>query len=122
MHPFLILLFVCFRLIDSQCNYTMHWFNENHPWISQPNGNDIERFSLIQAKYPSFFEFNRWTGYFDVRIASSQSIIDKTILIEHYTRINDGFICHAVNGKQCIDYEVIIFFHLTNEMQSQIFL
>lgn len=115
MHPFLILLLFCFPLIDSQCNYTMHWFNENHPWISQSNGNDIERFSIIQAKHPSFFEFNKWTGYFDVRIASTQPISNTTNFIESYTRINDGFICHAINGKQCIDYEVIVFVCLINE-------
>lgn len=106
----LLLLFASFSLVDSQCNYTMHWFNDNHPWDSQSNGNDIERFSLIQAKYPSFFQFNRWTGYFDIRNASFQTITDKTILIESYTRINDGFICHAIDGKQCVDYEVIDFF------------
>ncbi len=32
------------------------------------------------------------------------------MLIESYTKISDGFICHAINGKQCVDYEVMIFF------------
>jgi hypothetical protein len=102
----LLILFVSFPLIYSQCNYTIHWFNENHPWDSQSNGNDIERFSLIQAKYPSIFEFSRWTGYIEIRNASYQKLNDKTMLIEDYTKIADGFICHAINGKQCVDYEV----------------
>lgn len=106
----LLILLVCFRVISSQCNYTLQWFNEDHPWDSGKNGNDIERFSLIRAKYPSIFEISRWTGYFEIRNASYQKVTDSTMLIENYTRINDGFICHAINGKQCVDYEVIIFF------------
>ncbi len=110
----LLTLFIFFPLIYSQCDYTIQWFNENHPWDSQFNGNDIERFSLIQAKYPSIFEFSRWTGYFEIRNASYQKLTNKTMLIESYTKINDGFICHAINGKQCIDYEVKIFFFFFN--------
>jgi len=106
----LLILFVSFPLIHSQCNDTIEWFNENHPWDSQSDGHDIERFSLIQAKYPSGFEINQWTGLIEIRSASYQKITDKTMLIENYTKINDGFICHAINGKQCVDYEVIIFF------------
>jgi hypothetical protein len=106
----LLFLFVFFPLIYSQCNYTIKWFNENHPWDSNSDGNDIERFSLIRVKYPSIFEFNRWTGFIEIRNASYQKITDETMLIEHYTKIDDGFICHAINGKQCIDYEVMILF------------
>jgi hypothetical protein len=104
-----MILFVSFPLIHSQCNYTSQWFNENHPWDSHSEGNDIERFPLIRAKYPSIFEINRWTGLFQIRNASYQQITDKTMLIENYTEIIDGFICHAINGKQCIDYEVKTF-------------
>jgi hypothetical protein len=105
----LLILFIFLPLIHSQCNYSK-WFNENHPWDS--NGHDIERFPLIRAKYPSLFEINRWTGLFEIRNASYQKITDKTMLIENYTEINDGFICHAINGKQCVDYEVksLLFF------------
>jgi len=106
----LLILCVSFSLIYSQCNYTTIWFNGNHPWDSNSDGNDIERFSLIRAKYPSIFEINRWTGYFEVRQASYQKITDKMMLIESYTQISDGFICHAIGGKQCVDYEVMIFF------------
>jgi hypothetical protein len=105
MYCFLI-VFISLPLIYSQCDYTLQWFNENHPWDSQSNGNDIERFSLIQAKYPSIFEFSRWTGYIEIRNASYQKETNQTMLIENYTRITDGLICHAINGKQCVDFEV----------------
>ncbi len=105
----LLILFVSFLpLIHGQCNYTIRWFNENHPWDSNSNGNDIERVSLIRATYPSIFEFNRWTGFIDIRKASYQKITNQTMLIENYTKINDVFICHAIYGKQCVDYEVKI--------------
>ncbi|CAF0934325.1 unnamed protein product [Adineta steineri] len=102
----LLILFVSFRLIHCQCNYPSKWFNENHPWDINSKGNDIERFALIQAKYPSIFDINPWTGLFEIRNASYQQTIDNTMLIENYTKISDGFICHAIQGKQCIDYEI----------------
>lgn len=105
----LLILFVSFSLIYSQCNFTILWFNDNHPWDIHSDGNDIERFSLIQPKYLSIFEFNRWTGYFEIRKSSYQTITNPEMLIVNYTKINDGFICHAINGKQCVDYEVKIF-------------
>lgn len=108
----LLILLLCFSVVYSQCTYTLQWFNENHPWDTQSNGNDVERFSLIRAKYPSIFEINRWTGYIEIRNASYQKITDKTMLIESYTKITDGFICQAINGKQCLDYEVINTFFL----------
>lgn len=106
----LLILFINFSLIHSQCNYTSEWYNENHPWDSQFNGSDVERFSLIRAKYPLVFEITRWTGLFEIRKASFQQTTDPGILIENYTKIPDGFICHAVDGKQCVDYEVKVYF------------
>ncbi|CAF2360569.1 unnamed protein product [Rotaria sp. Silwood2] len=103
---FLLILFISFPLFHCECNYTSEWFNENHPWDIESDGNDIERFSLIRAKYPLIFEFNEWTGLFEIRKASYQPITNQTMLIENYTQIYDGFICHAINGKQCIDYEI----------------
>jgi hypothetical protein len=105
----LFILFISFPLIYGICNYTSEWFNENHPWDSHLNGSDIERFSLIRAKYPLVFEISRWTGLFEIRNASNTHMTTTTMLIENYTVINDGFICHAINGKQCVDYEVKIF-------------
>ncbi|UJR25911.1 hypothetical protein I4U23_007259 [Adineta vaga] len=102
----LLILFVSFSLTDSQCNYTSEWFNEYHPWESHSNGNDIERLGLIQAKYPKTFELTRWTGSFEIRQASYQKLTNETILMTHYTTIKDGLICHAVGGKQCVDYEI----------------
>ena len=102
-------MFVLFPFTYGICNYTSEWFNENHPWDSRSDGNDIERFSLIRAKYPSKFEINRWTGSFEIRQASKQQITNTNIiLIEKYTQISDGFVCHAINGGRCIDYEVKI--------------
>lgn len=108
----LLILFVSFPLTYGICNYTSQWFNENHPGDFHLNGSDIERFSLIRAKYPSVFEISRWTGLFEIRSAPNQTTTDETMLIVNYTKINDGFICHAINGKQCVDYEVTIFFSL----------
>ena len=91
--------------IDANCNHTTEWFNENSP--SQSQGHDIERFSLIRAKYPWKFELSRWTGSFEVRAAPNQNLNStQPQLIDKYTRIYEGLICHAVNGKQCVDYEV----------------
>ncbi|CAF4429641.1 unnamed protein product, partial [Adineta steineri] len=81
----LLILFVFFRLIHCQCNYPSKWFNENHPWDINSKGNDIERFALIQAKYPTIFDINPWTGLFEIRNASYQQTIDNTMLIENYT-------------------------------------
>ncbi|CAF0724304.1 unnamed protein product [Rotaria sp. Silwood1] len=102
----LLILFISFPLFHCECNNTSEWFNENHPWDLELDGNDIERFSIIRAKYPSKFEFTQWTGFFEIRKASYQQITNPTLLIENYTQIYDGFICHSINGKQCIDYEI----------------
>ncbi|CAF0774444.1 unnamed protein product [Adineta ricciae] len=102
----LLILLAFFPLIHSQCNYTSDWFNENHPWEPNSNGNDIERFSLIRARYPWIFELTPWTGLFEIRRASHQQMTNGTISIANYTSIRDGFICHAVDGQQCVDYEI----------------
>ncbi|CAF1025387.1 unnamed protein product [Rotaria sordida] len=102
----LVILFISFPLFHCKCNNASEWFNENHPWDFQSDGNDIERFSIIRAKYPFKFEYSLWTGLFEIRKASYQSVTNQTMLIEDYTQIYDGFICHAINGKQCIDYEI----------------
>ena len=106
----LLILLISFPLIHGICNYTDQWFNENHPWSPDAQGNDIERFSIIRAKYPSVFEINRWNGSFEIRKASYQQTTNPAMLIENYTKIHDGFLCHAINGKQCVDYEVKIIF------------
>lgn len=102
-----LLLSICLPLIHADCDYTSEWFNENHPWDASANGNDIERFPLIQAKYPWKFEYSQWTGGIRIRPATEQKpVSNATELISKYVQIKDGLICHAVNQQRCTDFEV----------------
>ena len=103
----LVIVLVLTPLIHANCNNTSEWFNENNPSDPASNGNDIERFALIRAKYPWKFDISRWTGEFEIRPAANQSVTDNsTALISKYARISDGLICHAVNKLRCMDFEV----------------
>ncbi|CAF3193332.1 unnamed protein product [Rotaria socialis] len=102
----LLILLISFPLNHGECNYTTEWFNENHPWETHSNGHDIERYSIIRAKYPLTFDITQWTGSFEIRKADDHRRVDPEILIENYTKIHDGFICHAINGKLCADFEI----------------
>lgn len=102
----LFILCLTVPLVHGVCDYASSWFNEHQPWDIESMGSDIERYSVIGAKYPWVFEMTRWTGTFEIRRAPHQALTNESLLITNYTVIKDGFICHAVNGKQCVDYEV----------------
>ena len=103
----LIFLISISCLIDCHAdNRSILWFNENHPWDSNANGNDVERFSLVQIKYPEIFDLSPWTGVFEIQEASEQNITNRTLLNTEYYKINDGFLCQAHRSKQCIDFKV----------------